>query len=144
MKTTKKILVLTALMLFAFCINAGADEKTETLTFEWEQTSVEYLTQWEMHWGNAAGGPYESLVVLPYNAGDPAGTFSSPVEAVVTGQPATTETRYFVLRACGDVPIDAGQTEYQCSDFSNEVSYNFWIPVAGKFSVPIQFRIKAQ
>lgn len=138
----KKIFLLILAFAFVMAPMAYADDVTETLTFAWEQDDVTNLTQWEMHWGDAAGGAYTQLLVLPYNAGDPAGTFQTPVNATVTGAQGTTVTKYFVLRACGDIPQAEGDPVYECSDWSNEVSYGFWIP-AGQFSVPVQFRIIA-
>jgi hypothetical protein len=129
--------VLITLLAFALASIA----KSETVTFEWDQEDVTNLKEWKMEWGDSAGGPYVDLVTLPYNPGDPAGVFSSPVEAQVTGQQGTTVTKYFILRACGDIPQEGGGTLYECSDPSNEVAYGFWIP-PGKFSVPIQFRIQ--
>jgi len=138
------ILILTiALIPFAGSVNAA--EKVETLTFAWDHVSAEggvAVVNWQMEWGVTAGGPYTKLVDIPYAATTGA-SYESPVQAVVTGQPGTHETRYFILRACGDVPIEGGGTEYQCSDPSNEVSYNFWIP-AGGYSAPVQFRILPQ
>jgi hypothetical protein len=140
---TLVVSILTILFVVFSFQSVVADEVTETLTFEWEQDDTTNLKEWVMAWGASAGGPYTDLITLPYSAGDPAGTFSSPVDAVVTGQQATTETRYFVLKACGDIPQGDGTTAYECSVWSNEASYGFWIP-AGKFSVPVQFRIRAQ
>lgn len=115
--------------------------KTETLVFQWDYTAGEVpVTTWQMDWGVTAGGPYTKLADISYV--DPGSApYESPVEAVVTGQPGTHETRYFILRACGDVPLEAGGTEYQCSEPSNEVAYSFWIDVTG-FSAPINFRTK--
>jgi hypothetical protein len=137
----KKAFLAFLMAIFLFANVAFGADVTETLTFEWDQANVTNLKEWVMAWGTTTGGPYTDLVTLPYNAGDPAGTFSSPVDAVVTGQQGTTETRYFVLRACGDIPQEDGTTVYECSENSNGVPYGFWIP-AGKFSVPVQFRIK--
>lgn len=135
--------VVCGLLLFAATAPVVmADDSTETLTFAWDQDSVENLKQWEMHWGATPGGSYSKLTDITY-AGGTGPTFESPVEAVVTGQPGTHETRYFVLRACGDLPQDDGSTAYECSDFSNEVSYGFWIPAKG-FSIPMTFRITTQ
>jgi hypothetical protein len=140
----KKLIILLALaFVVCICASAIAEDKTQTLTFAWEQDDVTNLTGWEMHWGDAAGGPYVKLADLPYNPGDPAGTFQTPVTATVTGGQGSNVIKYFVLRACGDIPQEGGGTAFECSDWSNEVSYSFWIP-AGKFSVPVQFRIEAQ
>ena len=134
------IAAITPLMLLAFGGFVSAAETVKTVTFAWDQDDVTNLTQWEMHWSVTAGGPYIKVATILYNEGSPAGAFESPVEATVTGNPGTTETRYFVLRACGDLPQEGGGTVYECSDDSNEISYGFWIP-AGKFKVPINFRI---
>lgn len=136
------------ILMFVLCViwgNAFAADKTETLTFAWEHQSAEGnvpVTTWQMDWGVTAGGPYAKLSDIPYQDAV-GGTYESPVQAVVTGQPGTNETRYFILRACGDVPQEDGSILYECSEPSNEVSYSFWIESTG-FSVPMQFRIMAQ
>ena len=119
-----------------------ADDLIETITFEWDDPNeAGAVKNFEMYWGVTAGGPYTKLVVIPY-------ALTSPVQATVTGPGGSTQTRFFVLTACGDMPQEGGGTEYRCSEtdddppkmaFSNEVSHDFWIPV-GSFSVPVQFR----
>jgi hypothetical protein len=139
----KKTLVIL-LGLFLFAAPALCDEMSKTLIFQWDQDSESLvnLTQWELHWGAAAGGPYTNLTNIGYD-GTASTTFESPATAVVTGQPGTNETRYFVLKACGDIPQEDGSTIYDCSGWSNEVPYDFWIPATG-FSAPVQFRIAPQ
>jgi len=121
---------------------ARAEEVVEVRTFAWEQTNLQYVTQWELHWGDVAGGPYVQLSPIGYPGGE-GPTFSSPITATVTGPGGTTVTKYFKLRTCGDVPESDGSTTYKCSTFSGEVSSDFWIPV-GEFQVPVEFRIIAQ
>ncbi len=133
-----KRLLLIALMLSLVTL-CFATEKIETVTFGWDQNDLTNVTQWEMDWSVTAGGPYAQLTTIPYD-GSSGTAFQSPIIATVTGEPGTTETRYFVLKACGDIPIEGGGTEYQCSSYSNEVSKGFWIPV-GAYEVPINFRI---
>ena len=132
-------LILVMVMALLFAVGAVADQTVKTLTFGWEQTNLTNVTQWEMHWSVTAGGPYAEMAVISYD-GSGAASYESPVTATVTGEPATTETRYFVLRACGNVAQQDGTTLYLCSDFSNEVSYDFWIPF-GQFEVPVNFQV---
>jgi len=142
-KSMKIITILIMILIFA--VSAFCAEKTETLTFAWEhnpQANEVPITFWQMDWAVTAGGPYAKLGDIAYqDAVD--GSYQSPVVAVVTGQPGTHETRYFILRACGDMPQEDGSTIYECSDPSNEVSYAFWIEPSG-FSAPVQFRIIAE
>ncbi len=135
----KKLLFVLTICLLLTSSSFAAD-MAETIEFGWNQEGDKtYLTQWEMHWSEAPGGPYEALVNIPYDSTGQL-SYESPVDAVVTGLPNTTETRYFVLRACGDVLRHDGSFKYECSDWSNEVAYDFKIPWNG-FQVPIQFKI---
>lgn len=141
----KKIVsTVLALFLIFFVTDLFAEDVTKTLTFEWDQTDTTNLKDWRLYWGDAQGGPYDTapVAVIPYDSTQTGPTYSSPASATVTGSPATTVTKYFVLVACGDIPQPDGTTDYQCSTNSNEVSHDFWIP-AGKFSVPVNFSIKA-
>lgn len=143
-KLRNYLVVLTSLLtILIFVFPVYSAEKTETLTFEWEHTAGDVQVKtWEMDWGVIAGGPYTKLIDIPY-ADAVGGVYQAPVQAVVTGQPGTHETRYFILKACGDVPQEGGGTAYQCSDPSNEASFAFWIPSTG-FSAPIKFTVKPQ
>lgn len=124
-----------------FVANIGAaEEAVETVTFGWDQEDLTNLTQWELMWSDTAGGPYDQVAIISYDPGASGPGFTAPVEATVTGEQATHVVKYFVLRACGDIPQADGSTLYECSDYSNEVSYDFWIP-AGRFSIPVNFLI---
>lgn len=114
----------------------------ETLTFEWNQTDKTNLKEWRLYWSGNSGGPYDQqeVAIIQYD-GSGSGPFTNDVTPPdVTGPQGTNVTKYFVLIACGDIPTQFGTTEYKCSENSNEVSHDFWIP-AGMFSVPVQFRI---
>jgi hypothetical protein len=131
-------------MALVLITSVDAADKIETLTFAWDDTNAAGMVKnFEMYWGTTAGGPYTKLAVIPYAAPP----HEAPIEATVSGAPGTTETRYFVLTACGDVAQEGGGTAYMCAGneagdiaFSNEISYGFWIEPDG-FSVPIQFKI---
>ena len=136
--------LLIALLSIAFIASlAMAGSVTKTVTFGWTQEDTTNLKEWDLLWSDSSGGPYTSLVKIPYNTGDPAGDFQSPTEAIVTGDQATNVVKYFIMKACGDIPQADGTTVYKCSDPSNEVSASFWIP-AGEFSVPVNFRVISQ
>lgn len=140
----KKIFSTLFVLFFLFIGVSFAADKTETLTFEWDQTDTTNLKEWRLYWSDTTGGPYDQqeVAVIPYDSAAPGPTYSSPATATVTGDPGTQVTKFFVLVACGDIPQQDGTTQYLCSDNSNEASYAFWIP-AGQFSVPINFLIKA-
>jgi len=127
-------LVLVALSLL-FVSSAMA----ETVTFQWTQPDLTYVKHWQIHWSDTENGTYESIAVVAYN-GTPSATYSSEETIVLTGPPATSITKWFLARACGDVPVEGGSTEYKCSGDSNKISKAFWIP-AGQFSVPLNFEI---
>lgn len=128
------ILLLTVLLVGVFPLFVQAEDKVETVTFAWDQPDRTLLEKWEMHWGDAPGGPYVKMTDLIYQGQDQ-DAFESPIEATVSGAPASTVIKFFVLRACGTV-----EGTLECSDWSNEVSYAFVIPFDG-FQVPVNFRI---
>ena len=137
----KLLVVLTAILLLAFVPFVIATDITQTLTFQWEDTNnPDIMQDWRLYWSEIAGGPYDEtpVSIIPYEGTGP--TFSSPAEAIVSGIPATHVVKYFVLVACGNTIQADGSTKYECSANSNEIFYDFWIP-AGKFSVPVQFKI---
>lgn len=134
MKKVFIVLLLTVLSVsFAFA---------ETLTFQWNQDNTTNLKEWRLYWSDSPNGPYDvqEVAIIPYTAsGGP--VYTSPVTpAEVSGEQGTFVKKYFVLVACGDLPQPDGTTEYECSENSNEVTHDFWIP-AGKFSVPVEFQI---
>jgi len=132
-----KRLFLVLMMALCFALPAIGADKVETVTFAWDQEDLTLVKDWELHWGDATGGPYVKATTFQYT-GAPNTTFEGATPLTVTGAPASTVTKYFVLKACGDVE---GETPLrQCSDWSNEVSYGFAIPFDG-FSAPVQFRI---
>lgn len=135
----KKItsLFISAALIFSFAVAAIGADQIETVIFAWDQDDRVLLEKWEMHWGDSAGGPYVKLTDLAYGGEDQT-NFESPIEATVSGEPASMVTKYFVLRACGTV-----EGIVECSDWSNEVFYGFKIPFGG-FQVPVNFRIIAQ
>lgn len=139
----KKIILIIVLIFTLAVFSVNATDTIKTLTFAWEHEAGDVpVINWQMEWGVTAGGPYAKLGDIAY-ADAINGTYESPIQAVVTGQPGTHETRYFILRACGNVPQEDESIKYECSDPSNEVSHAFWITVTG-FSAPVQFRIQEQ
>lgn len=128
------------LVIGLFLLLASGNLMAETLTFQWNQPDATNLKEWRLYWSDSVGGPYDiqEIAVIPYSGGE--GPFTTSATPEVSGQQATFVKKYFVLVACGDLPQSDGTTKYECSENSNEVSHDFWIP-AGKFSVPIQFEI---
>ena len=137
-----KQLFLILSLLLCIVSFSHADVVVETLTFGWDQNDLTNVDDWEMHWGVTPGGPYAIAGTILYDGNGNTGQ-QAPLEATVTGNPETTEIRYFVLKACGDVTQEGGSIERMCSEWSNEVSHDFWIPFGG-FEVPVQFRIIVQ
>jgi len=118
--------------------SAEAADQAETLTFLWDQEDLTLVKDWELHWGDAAGGPYVEASKFIYEGGSEL-TYQGSKELVVSGVPASTVTKFFVIRACGDVE---GETPLrQCSVWSNEISYGFKIPFGG-FNAPVIFRLQ--
>ena len=138
----KLIQILVVISMVFFSVSLFADTATQTLTFQWEQPgSLTYLKEWKIYWSDKQGGPYDTqeIATIPYS-GTPATTYTAAESPVVSGNPGTTVTKYFVIIACGDIPQQDGSTKYECSDNSNEVSHGFWIPV-GQFQAPVKFQI---
>lgn len=140
----KKLLFIFGLVLvFVFVSIAWADSTVKTLTFEWTQEDTTNLKEWKLFWSDTSGGEYTEAATIIYDPEIPGPVYTSPEILTVSGEQGTHVLKYFVLRACGDVPTESGGTEYKCSGDSNEVSHKFWIP-AGMFSVPINFSIKVE
>ena len=134
MKTLFFILVIVLVGFFVLPANVLAVDKIETVTFQWDQPDLTLVLVCELYWGDAAGGPYVEAARFVYTGGTDL-TYEGSKELVVSGTPASTVTKYFVIRACGDV-----EGTRECSVWSNEISYGFKIPFGG-FTAPVQFRI---
>ena len=128
----KNLLIVLLIVLLPVLVSAAEITKT----FAWDEpTDLAAIKNWEMHWGSTKGGPYAKLMDIPKD-----GDYQSPVVVDITGPPGTNQTRYFVMKACGDVIQADASTKYECSENSNEVSFAVWIP-ANKYEVPVNFRI---
>lgn len=139
----KLLIVLLATLFLALPLAVSGAEVTETLIFEWRMEDITNLTEWRLFWSDTSGGPYIEVATIPYDPEVPGPVYSSAeTPPAVTGDQGTTVTKYFVLVSCGDIPQQDGTSEYLCSGDSNEVSHGFWIP-AGMFSVPLEFKIRA-
>jgi hypothetical protein len=130
----KRLLCTLIMVLFVMATTAFAAEITKTFAWD-EPTDLAAIKNWEMHWSATQGGPYAKLMDIPKD-----GNYTEPITVDISGPPATNQTRYFVLKACGDVVQEDASTLYECSSDSNEVSFTVWIP-ANKFQVPVNFRI---
>ena len=130
----KRFLFTLIMVLFVMVSMSFAAEQIRTFAWD-EPADIDVIKNWEMHWGSTKGGPYAKLMDIPKD-----GDYTEPITVDITGPPATNQTRYFVLRACGDVVQEDASTLYECSGDSNEASFTVWIP-ANKFEVPINFRI---
>jgi len=131
-QTIKNLLIALVILLLPVLVSAAEITKT----FAWDEpTDLVTIKNWEMHWGNTPGGPYAKLMDIPKD-----GDYESPVTVDITGPPATNQTRYFVMKACGDTLQADGTTKYECSADSNEVNFSVWVP-ADKYEVPVNFRI---
>ena len=133
----KRFLCTAIMVLFVMVSMALAAEQIRTFAWD-EPADIDVIKNWEMHWGSTKGGPYAKLMDIPKD-----GDYTEPVTVDITGPPATNQTRYFILKACGDVVQEDASTLYECSGDSNEASFTVWIP-ANKFEVPINFRMLAE
>jgi hypothetical protein len=137
-----RVLLVFVVGISWFLFAANVKAETKTLTAQWEMTDTTNLKEWKLFWSDVTGGPYEEILVIPYDPNDPGPIYTSPATVTVTGPQGTTVTKYFVMISCGDIPQEGGGTQYLCSGDSNEASADFWIP-AGQFSVPLNFQITA-
>jgi len=126
--------LIIALIIILLPVLVSAAEITKTFAWD-EPDDLEVITQWELHWGVTPGGPYAKLIDIPKD-----GNYQEPVTVDISGTPGSDQTRYFVLKACGNQPQSGGGTAYECSENSNEASFSVWIP-ANTFQVPVNFRI---
>ena len=138
LKEEKKMKIFIVILLLVMSVSF-AHAADITKTFAWDApTDLELITKWELHWSGVEGGPYTKVTEIPKVADQT--VFEAPATVDIIGPPGTTQTRYFVLTACGDVP-SGDTTEFKCSDNSNEVNFSVYIPTA-EFNVPVNFRIK--
>lgn len=140
--------LLKAVLIFiigVFCLFyvSNAFAGSYTIRAEWSMSDTTNLKEWKLFWSDTTGGPYTEIMVIPYDPNSTGPLYTSPASVDVTGSPASTVRKYFVMIACGDIPQQDGSTKYLCSEDSNEATYDFWIP-AGQFSVPLNFEVKAQ
>jgi hypothetical protein len=138
----KKLFGLVLVLMFVFSVNVLAAETTKTITFGWTQEDTTNLKEWKIFWSDTAGGPYTEVAIIPYNSGEAGPEYTGSKNMNVSGNQGTHVTKYFIVRACGDIPQEDGTVAYSCSADSNEVSYAFWVP-AGTFSIPLEFKIMA-
>ena len=110
---------LLSIMIMILVFTSTAFTAEITKTFAWDEPGdLEVITQWELHWSATQGGPYAKLIDIPKD-----GNYQEPVTVDISGTPGTDQTRYFVLKACGNQLQSGGGTAYECSDDSNEVSF---------------------
>lgn len=141
MKRLFKILTILLSIMLLSSIAVIAD--SYTVTAQWDQSDTTNLKEWKLFWSDTSGGPYTEIMVIPYDPAAGGPTYTSPASVDVTGPQGTMVKKYFVMIACGDIPQADSTTKYECSVDSNQAEYDFWIP-AGKFSIPLNFEIKAQ
>jgi len=107
---------LTLALLCVFLIAGFAYAAEETLTFEWEQTydnSITEISKWTLYYGDQTGGPYTHPIDISNDGSG--GPFTS---MQVIGCPDGQETTYFFV-------LTATDTNGNESKYSNEISYIF-------------------
>ena len=133
----KKVLItLLAITLgcFLFSGSAFAADKTETLTFGWEYADTTNLDHWTLYWSDTAGGPYTEVVVIPYDASG-ATSYTHDEQLTITADQGANVTKYFVMTA--------SSTDETSAD-SNEVSYDFHIPMGTVFNLQVTVKTTGQ
>jgi hypothetical protein len=135
------LLVLTVSLFLTLCIPAYAAE--ETVTFEWEQPSVDLpsLQGWNFYMSDVNGPPWVKFTTVPYVDG--AGPWTAPVSITVTGAPGSTIKKYFSATA---VNKDNQESTFATGQpAATEVTKEFKIPwsaVSGPYNFMIKVIIK--
>lgn len=140
------VAVSALVMVFLFAWFAEAGETIETKTFGWNAGSnwaTSPPTKFKMFWNDSESGEYALMETFEASGTGGPDSFSSPLEVTVSGPPSTWVTKYFVLKACGDVQQEDGSTQEICSDPSNVLEQKFWIKFDG-YSIPVRFRVIAE
>lgn len=133
----KKLLLTLALICFlATPAMAQTVAHTKELTFAWEQRvkDLPHLGGWGLYMRGEAGGAHEIVIDIPYAGTDvgAGGEVQRSAELTVSGVPGSTVRKHFVA--------DAYNKEGNRSAFSNEIFYDFEIPVAD-VTTPVTLRV---
>lgn len=140
------LLFLLVTVIAAYGI-ANAETREKTLEFSWEQPDLNGVGGWFIYWADSSGGPYTNItdenddpiqIVYDPEADAELTRYSTDQTLFVTGSPGTTVTKYFVITAYRDTdPTDE-------SAYSNEVSWDFEIPVAAPFKFQMDVVVSAE
>lgn len=134
MKRIQWIVMLLMVFILVAVAPAMAAETTKTLTFEWEQETVDlpYLAKWSLYWSDTSGSGYVKVADVPYTGG--AGpTMTTDQALLVAGAPGSSVTKYFVLTAVSKNGME--------SAWSNEINDTF-VPPYPNVTVPFNLRIR--
>jgi len=141
-----KALAAILISLFLFVTPAFADEVVEPLIFEFTQDGIENVDGWYVHIASSENGNYTKVTdangqILQFAKADavqtPEGYWQFGQPFMVTGNPNTTETRWFKLSAYG---MNQNNQEVE-SSLSSSASYDFKFPLS--MQIPVLIRVRA-
>lgn len=117
--------MLVCLLFLLVALPAFAAEKTYHVTLTWEHANPEAVEGWKLYWSEIPGGPYEAVLDITNDSEPP---FTANRDLYVEGEAGSTVQKYFTLTA---------YNEHGESDFSEEASCEFIIPVGKPFNLQI-------
>jgi hypothetical protein len=98
-------LIVILLMLSPLYLYAD-QQLSRTIVFGWDShPQIDRINYFLLSWSDQQGGPYAKLAII---SKEDAVDNQQDIEAVVSGPEESTVTRYFVLKACGDITFLPG------------------------------------
>jgi len=118
---------LSAAILFLSSVIALAADTTKTLKFAWDYDSgqLAQVAGWGLYMRATSGGPAEQTIGVTKGA-----TLATSQTFTVTVLPGQTVRKFFVL--------DAVSTDNERSGYSNEVYFDFKIPLSAPFNLTVE------
>ena len=118
---------LAATILFLSSVIALAADTTKTLKFAWDYDSgqLAQVAGWGLYMRPTSGGPAEQTIGVTKGA-----TLATSQTFTVTGSPGQTVRKFFVM--------DAVSSDNERSGYSNEVYFDFKIPLSAPFNLTVE------
>lgn len=121
----KTLLVLLCLLVIPFVSFAADTIKTLKFGWEYEAGGLAQVSGWGLYLRSTSGGPHEQAIGVPKSS-----TLTTSQTFTVSGAPGQTVRKFFVL--------DAVDSDGNRSGFSNEVFYDFKIPMSAPFNLTVE------
>jgi len=121
----KKLLIALILLVVPFTVLAADTSKTLKFTWEYDSGQLAQVAGWGLYMRATSGGPAEQTIGVTKGA-----TLTASQTFTVTGSPGQTVRKFFVL--------DAVSTDNGRSGYSNEVYFDFKIPLSAPFNLTVE------